>query len=152
MNEGESRRMLGAIRDRQEIEEALARYSRGLDHRDWAEWEGLFTDDARLDYSPIGLGVLTPTEFRDHVSGNDGVRVGGQHLHSNLIVAIDDDVATVRAEFTMVNVVRDEDPRTGTMVRAGGDCRYELARTDGRWCIRGRSAWPTWKLKDVIPL
>jgi hypothetical protein len=152
MADDQLRRAVRALQDRHEIEDALSRYSRGLDEREWDQWDGLFTEDARLDYSSIGLGSLTPDQFRAHVSANDGVRVAGQHLHTNVTVMIDGDSAIARAEFTMVNIVRSEDPAVGTLARAGGRCAYELARVDGRWRIRTRTTGTKWSTREVIAL
>lgn len=136
--------------DRLDIEAALARYAHGLDQRAWAEWEGLFTGDAVLDYTGIGLGRLTPAEFRAHVTKADPVRLAGQHLHSNILVRIDGDTAAARAEFTMVNITRSGEPGRADRVRAGGLVRFDLVRTGAGWRIAARTATTKWTERDSM--
>jgi SnoaL-like domain len=48
---------LQGLHDRLEIHELLARYARGVDSRDWDLWKTVFTPDAVLDYSSVGIPV-----------------------------------------------------------------------------------------------
>lgn len=138
-------------RDRLAIEAALARYSYGLDQRAWHEWDDLFAPDAVLDYTGIGLGELTPAQFREHVSHSDPTRIAGQHLHANTLVTVDGDTAVARAEFTMVNLTRSDEPGRAGRVQAGGSVRFDLVRTGSGWRIARRSATTKWIERDDLP-
>lgn len=142
----------GSAVDRFQIEDALARYSYGIDQRAWDAWDDLFTPDAILDYSSIGLGRCSPDEFRTRISANDAVRLSGQHLHSNYMFRMLGDQATVGAEYSMVTLSRTERPGVARRVRAGGRCEYDLVRTPGGWRIKGRSTLPKWSERDDIPI
>ena len=141
-----------AVADRLQIEDVLARYSYGIDQRAWDAWNDLFTPDAILDYSSIGLGRCSPDEFRTRISANDSVRLSGQHLHSNFMFTMQGDEATVGSEYSMVTISRSERPGVARRVRAGGRCEYDLVRTPGGWRIRGRSTSPKWSERDDIPM
>jgi acetoin:2,6-dichlorophenolindophenol oxidoreductase subunit beta len=142
---------LAASDDRLRIDAALSRYCYGLDQRAWDEWDGLFTDDAVLDYSGIGLGRLSPAEFRAHVTRNDPERLAGQHLHSNTLVTVDGATAVARAEFTMVNLTRSAEPDRAARVQAGGLVRFSLRRNARGWQIVSREATTKWIERDEIP-
>lgn len=45
---------LNELTDRAEIADILARYTRAVDSRRWDDLDGLFTADARIDYSAMG--------------------------------------------------------------------------------------------------
>ena len=45
---------LQQISDRLEIQDLFARYSFAIDERDWEALDGIFTADARIDYSETG--------------------------------------------------------------------------------------------------
>lgn len=143
---------LRQVRDRMEIHDALSRYSLGLDNRQWEAWEGLFTPDAELDYSSIGIGVVSPDEFRATVSRNDPVRISGQHLHTNELIQVDGDEATARVEYTMANLIRTSDASVGQLTRAGGWCVYRLQRATEGWKIRHRDTHPKWSERITVPL
>ncbi len=140
-----------AMADHVEIEAALARYAYGLDQRAWSEWEDLFTVDAVLDYTGIGLGRLSPSGFREHVTRNDPVRLAGQHLHANQLVEIRGDAAVVRAGVTMVNLTRAAEPGRAHRVQAGGTVVFDLSRTGSGWRIAGRTASTKWTERDDLP-
>lgn len=140
------------IVDRMEIHDALSRYSVGIDNREWGAWDGLFTSDAELDYSSIGLGVVSPDDFKATVSRNDSVRVSGQHLHTNELIQVDNDEARARVEYTMANLIRTSDPAVGQLTRAGGWCVYLLRRTADGWRIRHRDTHPKWSERTTVPL
>jgi len=146
------RQALEAVLDRSEIEDALSRYSLGIDNRAWEAWDELFTSDAELDYTAIGLGVVTPDAFRAIVTKNDPTRVSGQHLHSNVLVDIQGEEATARVEYTMVNVTRLDEPGMGQRTRAGGWCVYELRRGAQQWQIRSRVTHTKWSERERFAL
>ena len=140
------------LRDRSDIHDILSRYSVGIDNREWDAWNGLFTSDAELDYSSIGIGVVSPDEFRTKVTRNDPVRISGQHLHTNELIQVDDDEATARVEYTMANLIRTSDAAVGQMTHAGGWCVYRLRRTTEGWKIRHRDTFPKWSEHTTVSL
>ncbi|MGH3307414.1 MAG: nuclear transport factor 2 family protein, partial [Nocardioides sp.] len=45
---------LQELSDRQEIVDLITRYTRAVDTRSWDDLDRVFTEDAVLDYSPVG--------------------------------------------------------------------------------------------------
>ncbi|MEO6203839.1 MAG: nuclear transport factor 2 family protein, partial [Mycobacteriales bacterium] len=87
---------LQEISDRMEISDLLARYSAAIDTLRWDDLDGLFTDDAVLDYTEMGgiRGTLDEQKaFLAEVMPSFG---GYQHLTATSTFDIDGDVARVR--------------------------------------------------------
>lgn len=138
------------LADRAEIADALTRYAHGLDQRAWELWDGLFTQNAILDYRGANMAVFTPDEFRAKVAANDATRISGQHLHTNVLITIDGDDAVAASEYTMVTMTR-ADAQVAHRVRAGGTATFRLRRVGGRWQIATRTTTVKWLDRGDIP-
>ena len=90
---------LQALSDRAEITDALTRYAKGVDSKDWALWRTVFTEDAHVDYSSAGGEVGD----RDHVAGwlerSLAPFPWTQHYITNIDIRLDGDTAEVDAMF-----------------------------------------------------
>ena len=138
------------LSDRLEIQDAITRYSHGLDQRRWEEWDRAFTPDAVIDFSPVGLEVFSTQGAREFLSQSDPIRITGQHLLSNTLIELDGDQATARSEFTLFTMVRTEDPGKALLRSGGGWYDDELRRTDVGWRIARRTAHSKWGKAETI--
>jgi hypothetical protein len=138
------------LSDRLEIQDAITRYSYGLDQRLWEQWDLAFAPDAVIDFSPVGLQEFTTQGAREFLSQSDPIRITGQHLLSNTLIALDGDQATARSEFTLFTMVRTEDPGKALLRSGGGWYDDELARTDVGWRITRRTAHQKWGKAETI--
>jgi hypothetical protein len=138
------------ISDRLEIQETITRYSYGLDQRLWEQWDLAFTPDAVIDFSPVGLQEYSPAEARAFLSGNDALRITGQHLLSNSIITLDGDSATARSEYTLFTVGKTDDPGRARLGSGGGWYDDDLRRTDAGWRIVRRAAHSKWIKSETI--
>ena len=76
---------LQEISDRLEIQDLLARYSHAIDRRDWDALDGIFTQDAIIDYTAMGGARGTLPHF-----------VGFQHLVATSALTIKGDTASAK--------------------------------------------------------
>jgi 3-phenylpropionate/cinnamic acid dioxygenase small subunit len=134
---------LEEISDRMEIYDTLVRYSYGLDHRRWEEWDAAFLPDAVLDFSAVGLARHSPAELREIFSRSDATRISGQHLLSNIRIRLDGDTAATHAEYSLVTLARTDRPGRARRITGGGWYEDDLVRTAVGWRIRNRRAFST---------
>ncbi len=133
---------LQELMDRAEIGEVLARYCHLLDQQRWGALRGLFTEDARLDYS--GLGEVTGADamiaFLQPIM--EGL-AGTQHAMSTVTIDWEGDTAKVRSAAIV--------PMTA--VAPGGGLRTsvvglwyedEFRRMPEGWRIATRRQVPGW--------
>jgi 3-phenylpropionate/cinnamic acid dioxygenase small subunit len=117
------------LHDKLEIQELLTRYASGVDARDWELWKTVFTPDARLDYSSVGI----PVGSRDEVGAflERGLRAVPmtQHLISNIDIELDGDRAKVRAMFYNPMQL----PGMDEMTFCGGYYHHDMVRTPDGW-------------------
>ena len=125
------------LSDRQEIVDLITRYARAVDTRSWAELDDVFTDDAVLDYSPVGGPVGPPAEVVPWIEKGLAGFDRYQHVIGQVSIHFDDG-ATARATayFTnpMVSVASDG---VETLWEVGGYYHHELVRTGDGWRSRG---------------
>jgi hypothetical protein len=132
--------------DRTQIIETTTRMAVFADGRRWDELPGIFTPTVQLDYSALfGWDALEMTAAEVASSWAASLSpLTTQHLVTNHLVDITDDEATVTASFQATHVAE----VTGGRWVVGGDYRYELVRTDGRWLIRSVTLTPRWETGD----
>ena len=125
------------LSDRQEIVDLITRYTRAVDTRSWTDLAEVFTEDAVLDYSPVGGPVGPPAEvvpwIEQGLAGFDRY----QHVIGQVSIAFDDgDTARATAYFTnpMVSIAPDG---AETLWEVGGYYHHELVRTRDGWRSRG---------------
>lgn len=124
---------LQELSDRMEIQDLIARYSAAIDGRRWGDLDGLFTDDAFLDYTATGgiAGTLP-----EHQAYNAEVLVsfqGTQHLMGLPVIVVDGDTATARTICFNPMVVSGE-----RVFFVGLVYEDQLARTGAGWRFRER--------------
>jgi hypothetical protein len=137
--------------DRMEIQEAMVRYSYGLDQRLWSEWGLAFTDDAVFDFREAGMSIHTVPQIRAIFSASDANRLGGQHLQTNFLIWLDGDTARARSEYSLAAVSKTGDPAIARRNSGGGWYEDELVRTPAGWRIRLHKAIVKWNHVEEIP-
>lgn len=138
------------ISDRLEITDTITRYSHGLDQRLWSEWDRTFLPDAVIDFSHVGMAEHSPAELREIFTANDPTRISGQHLLHNILIDLDGDRATARAEYTLNTLARTDTPGRAQHVQGGGWYDDELVRTADGWRIARRTAHAKWMTVNQI--
>ena len=131
---------LRELSDRQEIVDLITRYTRAVDTRSWAELDDVFTDDAVLDYSPVGGPVGPPAEvvpwIQEGLAGFDRY----QHVIGQVSIEFDGADHRQRARATayftnpMVSIAPDG---AETLWEVGGYYHHDLVRTGDGWRSRG---------------
>jgi hypothetical protein len=129
-----------------QIIEATTRMAVFTDGRRWDDLPGIFTPTVRLDYSGLfGWDAAERSAAEVASSWAEALSpLTTQHLVTNHLVDITDDEATVTASFQATHVA----VATGDRWVVGGDYRYQLVRTEGRWLIRSVTLTPRWETGD----
>jgi hypothetical protein len=142
------------LRDQLGIETALRNYAHGLDERRWEAWDLAFTDDAVIDFTPMGGKRETPDAMRARLSAPDPGWLFAQHPLFNTVVEIDGDEATAYSDYRMETGRRSDEPGVIVRVSGGGSYVDRLRRTDAGWRIHHRSVAMKWRearrVKDEI--
>lgn len=117
--------------DRLAITDVLVRYATGIDSRDWPLFRSCFTDDASLDYGPVGRW-----EDPDELTAFMRASHSGPTLHrlSNFVLRVDGDHATAR---TYVHAVV-SGPGGFGVTESFGWYDDRLRRTGDGWRIEHR--------------
>lgn len=133
----------GAVADRLEIHELLARYCHAIDQHCWADLRALFMPDARVDFTafggPVGdidalIAFLWPV-----VEG----LAGTYHSTASIMCDLDGDSASVRSAAHVVMTTSGPDGREQHN-QIGLWYEDELARTDAGWRFAGRTQKRGW--------
>ncbi|KIF77832.1 hypothetical protein QR77_36365 [Streptomyces sp. 150FB] len=128
-----------------EVIETCTRMAVHADRREWALLSGLFTEKVLLDYTSLGGGEpvqLTPQEIVDAWSATLGGYDATQHLVANHLVQVDGDRAVCTASFQATHLLSSS--LGSPLWTLGGDYRWELSRTGGRWLINSIVMEATW--------
>ncbi|MBW8754956.1 MAG: nuclear transport factor 2 family protein [Sphingomonadales bacterium] len=142
---------LAALLDKQEIAEALARFSRGMDRLDRELYLSAFHPDAEMAAGPfVGLASeCADWAFPMHVEG----QILTHHALLNMTIDIDGDTAHTETYYLFVARNKDE-----SLVQAGGRYidRFERRGKDGQggeWKIALRTNAIEWAgLLPNIPI
>jgi 3-phenylpropionate/cinnamic acid dioxygenase small subunit len=120
---------LQSLHDKIEIQELLARYSRGVDSKDWELWKSVFTADAYVDYSSAGAAAGPRDEIAKWLEEGLGTAPMTQHFITNVEIELDGDRAKARAMFYNPMLL------TGMtdLTYCGGNYHHDLVRTPGGW-------------------
>ena len=125
------------IAARLEIEDVITRYSLNVDTENWAEYEDVFTPDARLDFSAIDGPVGTPAECRSALELASAHFVKMQHILASFSL-LELDESTARSRIAVLApVVADVDGKPHVFF-TGAWYHDELRRTDEGWRIHRR--------------
>ncbi len=134
-------RTVRELRDRQEIAELLATYSRGVDRLDRDLIISVYHPDAIDDH---GVFVGGPEDFADWAIGmHSATHLSHQHCVLNHTCDLDGDVAHTEAYYLFIGMNRAGSP----VALSGGRYVDRLERRDGRWAIAARVC-----LRDWAPL
>ncbi|MGD9695037.1 MAG: nuclear transport factor 2 family protein [Thermoleophilia bacterium] len=136
-----------AVAARIEIVDAVTRLFWLTDHHRWDELPAVLADRVRLDYTSLQGGApvtLASADVVDAWRGTLGALDAHQHLVGNHLVDVrDDGTAIVTAAFQATHQFRGD---TWTL---GGDYRFELAASEGRWRIAAMTMTAVWQTGDA---
>jgi len=120
--------------DKSDIAEVLVRYATGIDRRDWDALRSCFTTDFQGTYTDIADfdGAESLVEFMARAHAEMGHTL---HRMSNIVAALDGDVATARSYVDAVLMM----PDGMTGINAIGFYDDELVRTADGWRISRRT-------------
>lgn len=127
------------------VAETCTRMAVHADRREWDLLRGLFAEKVLLDYTSLTGGApaqLTPQEIADAWSATLGGYDATQHLITNQLVETDGDRAVCTASFQATH--RLATAHGAPLWTLGGDYRWELTRTGGRWLIHTVVMTATW--------
>lgn len=134
---------LEALVDKQEIEEVVLRYCRGIDRRDFALVRSCYHPDARDHH---GSFSGTVDEYLDWVAGLTARYRFTMHLVGNVFVELGDD-GRAACETYGVSIHRSDDPRPFMNLATGFRYLDRFERRDGEWRIAERTAIGEWSLR-----
>lgn len=122
---------------RQEIEDALGRFSRGMDRFDRACFLSAFHEDATI---AAGVFVGDATSLYDWASAlHEGGQLATQHMLLNTTIDIDGEQAHVETYYQFVGRNRDDSNWI-----AGGRYLDRFECRDGQWRIALRTTTVEW--------
>ena len=133
---------LAALLDKQEIEEVVLRYCRGIDRRDFELVRSCYHPDARDRH---GSFDGTVDEYIAWVDGLTARYRFTMHLVGNVLIELGDaDVAA--CETYGVSLHASDDPRPFMNMATGFRYVDRFERRDGAWRIADRNAVGEWSL------
>ncbi len=124
--------------DRAEILDLAGRYSHGIDLKDSAAWEGVFTEDGVMELVSQGIEI-TGEALRTMGAGNaDASGPQSRHIPTTFVIEGAGDEATMRSYVSVVGA--------GKAAKIIFQGRYEdqLRRVGGRWRIAHRRILTDW--------
>ncbi|WP_439030566.1 nuclear transport factor 2 family protein [Gordonia terrae] len=138
--------------DRVEIETALRTYAVALDERRFELWNEVFTEDAVIDFSPMGGRRETPAQMSARLGATDPGWVFAQHPLYNTVIEVDGDTASAHSEYGVETGRWAGDPADRILVRmsGGGSYRDTLRRTESGWRITERVISMKWKRTETV--
>jgi hypothetical protein len=142
--EGLARR-LQELADRADLADLLARQGQWLDEQRFDDAGSIFTEDATIrtqSGQSQGLQALTAQARRVHASF-----AATQHVTSGVLIDIDGDRATVRANL-IATFVRDA-AAPEPAAAAGERYRFEAIRTPRGWRFSRLEVTPVWRSGDM---
>jgi len=121
--------------DHDEIMNALGRYARGVDERDFASVAALFTSDADIDYSVGGGAVLKAGELAAWLGRAMTIFRMTQHHLGLPVIDVDGDTARTRVPVIATHVQQRKDGTENDAILYG-TYTHTWTRTGGAWRIR----------------
>ena len=137
---------IDALLDKQEITEALSRFSRGMDRLDRELYLSAYHDDAEMAAGPfVGLACeCADWAFPMHEEG----QILTHHALLNTTIDLDGDVAHTETYYLFVARNKDE-----SLVQAGGRYINRFERRAGEWRIALQTNVIEWAgLLPAIPI
>lgn len=143
--------MSADLSDRVEIEAALRAYAVGLDERRFEMWDNVFTDDAVIDFTPMGGRRETPAEMSNRLGSDDPNWLFAQHPLYNTLIEVDGDQATAHSDYGVETGRRGAEEGQIVRMSGGGSYRDTLRRTPVGWRISERLVFMKWKQTVTVP-
>ena len=131
----------------------LYTFAQGIDTRDWALLESVFTDPFAYDYTshrPDAHGVLTPAAWVAARRLRFGTMKATQHSMTNPRVVVDGDTARCRMYVEAWHVADVDGAETWCTI--GGEYHDELVRTPEGWRISTLRLERRWTVGDPAVL
>jgi SnoaL-like domain len=137
-NPTESQRRLQELIDRTEITDLVSRLGIWLDDKRWDEARSILTEDVTA--STAGGSVAGVDQVAEQARRNQ--RVPTHHVITNIVIDLDEDQATVRANLIATFVGGPDG--SGPDSQLGERYRLEAVRTPEGWRLSGVEAKPVW--------
>jgi len=135
----QSRHRVQELLDRTEITDLISRLGLWLDEKRFDDARSILTEDATADTpggSVQGVDLLAEQARRNH----DVDRT--QHVITNVLIDLDGDRATVRANLIVTFIPRAEAP--GSHFEMGERYHFQAVRTPQGWRLSRVQASPLW--------
>jgi SnoaL-like domain len=126
-----------SVADRIAIQDLIARYAVIVDSRDFDALDGVFTADARIDFTAFGGPAGSPAEIKTFLRDSLGIFRRTQHLMGMPVIDVDGDRATARTPCTNPMVLADADGADKVWL-IGLWYDDELVRTADGWRFASR--------------
>lgn len=148
MNQDESA-LLNELVSRQQIQEVVTRYCRGIDRSDADIINSAYHADAQAVYQHFtAVGSEIGRKLIDLVE-NVSPRRASMHTITNHLCHIDGNVARSETYFISWSVSKSDSPTI--LIQRGGRYLDELERRDGVWLIASRTVVWDWGCKTEMP-
>ena len=121
--------------DRQQITNVITAYTLAVDTRNFRDAIACFTEDAVLDYTPVGGPATGPAEALAWVEHGLSGFERWQHVVGQIAITIVGDTATARAWFVNPMVLKGPDGKE-KVVDTGGYYVHQLVRSGDGWLSR----------------
>ena len=125
-------RSVAVLADIEAIRRLKARYFRFLDTKDWTAFRTVFTDDAEIDVSADGAGVVHGAAAI--VAAISGALDGATTVHQGTNPEIEVDGDEASGVWAMTDHLEFPD---GAQLRGAGHYHERYRRVDGEWRIAG---------------
>ncbi len=144
------RRQLGELLDRNEIASLVSRLGLLLDEKRFDDAPSIFTEDVAIQ-TPGGTAQGIE-RVADQARRNHENLAQSQHVFTNILIDLDGDRATVRANLIVAFVHRADKPEPSFTL--GARYRFEAARTPQGWRFSQMLISPVWSVdfRDGGPL
>jgi hypothetical protein len=152
--DGASRRLTpDTLIARAEIEDAFNRYVRALNFSEWHLLDGLFTDDADLDYTATGGNRCNGVTLKNWLSEAFSAFAAVQVIVTNILCDFSEDEtsADVYAAYQDVLVLPGASEGDTTTMFVGGWYDDTWRRTEVGWQVVRRRTKPGWAAGDQPP-
>ena len=100
---------MGAVEDKLEITDLIARYPDIVDNREFDRLDELFTADARIDFSAFGGPTDSPAGIKQFLRDSLGLFVRSQHMMGLPNISIEGDHARARTSCSNPMVIANPD-------------------------------------------
>ncbi|MCZ8381977.1 nuclear transport factor 2 family protein [Mycobacterium sp. CPCC 205372] len=139
---------MNQVIDPREIEALLYRYARAVDTKDWELYRSVFTEDAVVDYSAMGIPAGPRDRVADFLAQSFAAIPWSMHYITNIeILESEGDAATVRAMFYNPMQL----PGMTEMSSCGGYYHHRLVRTPDGWRSRSLREENVWFVNRPAP-